>query len=821
MGTLATTAPSVMNDPMTVHHEDATPVVDLTLDNNHYPKKFNDIEHSLDQDLAREAIIYKFSGDKQTDYLDFNRTDIPRYLMAINPLEALARAQVIRQRLAHYKYLLFDAIKIKVKWNTGINMDGMGILWYDFAPGLDTACENLTCVSGTPSSCIANYSVTNSVELRIPFWLPSDKVNISQLLVFGKNDPSMFSQYNQSVRLLFNHIFPPYLQNQHLHFTVYASFENPRVEGQTLNAVEILTEMAARKDRDESEIFHLQGNLDSEPVQQGRSGIISGVAGHVGAIGNLLSGVPVIGTVASTVSTAANIIGGIAGMFGFGKPLSVETTTKVINRPFRGLGIPVVDDHSENLANQAITNTNPKYSNFITTKDEMDLEYVGRNSAIIDTFYFDMDNEHEDILWQTIIAPRENFNADFGLYNTYTTGQFVLNNFDLCAFETCDLEFEISKTPFHNGVIEVSYMPVTSDTGAGVHTSGGDEIQSVLKTESFSLVNLTRFTFSIPMIYETRWMNASQPFASVLVRVISPLSTNENINPRVRFTVALSYKGLRACNFRPAKFFSTAKYFTTADRSNVLVPFNTQSAPGDEVDEEVYDWQINIGNAEDAVTSTFGEPHRLDEEDVAITTGDVTRNLRPLTRIFSSAPLVPANSVPGAYYMKRHEFLNPYDTFISNNTQALHRYPNIFTMCAMLYWFNRGGFRYKLGSSNRGLGNKNMILAAPDRDTTQAFLPGYYNLDNVARNDLSQVEVPQGTETRFFYTAERDSYLVGKSSVIAHSAQPLEPRYFYAGADDFNFFGLHGVPQCTFVHRKGTTFTSSETLRYFNANSQT
>jgi hypothetical protein len=788
-----------MTDPMTVHHEDATPVADLSYDNNRYPIKFNDIPHNLSQDIAREALIFEFDGDNQDRFIDLNYKPAGHTLMSIIPVLLLANAEVIRQRLVHYKYLKFDAIKIKLTWNTGINLDGQGILWYDFAPGLDTSCENLTCVSGIPGSVIANYSVTNSVELSIPWWLPSDKINIPDLLSLNGEDPSNYSEYNISARLNFSHIFVPFLQNQHLHFNVYASFENPRVEGQTLNQEEMDLRQQMKQMRRERYQYYAQANnnLAVEPLAQGRSGVISDIANTVGTVADAVSGLPVIGEVAGLVSTASNIIGGIAGFFGFGKPHSIETTRKVIQRPYQGLGIPVVDDLSENLANQPLSHVDPKFGNFITDKDEMDFEYIGSNSAIVDQFNFNMEDGHGTELWHTVLTPRQLLYKDKDPIN-FTTGQFVAANFDLVSFEYVELEFILSKTAFHNGVIEVSYMPVTSVEGGEIHRAGGDEIQSVLKTEIHSITNETRFVVRVPLIYETRWVRNDTPFASIMVRVISPLSLNENVNPNVRVNVALSYKGLRCCTFRPQIFDSDSIYFENSRRISLQRPFARRPAPSS-ASSKKYDYvaQVNIGTAEDASLATFGTPEGITDLDVAVTTGDITRNLRPLTRIFATGDSTYFSEFAEDKLLERHAYMDPEDYFDIGDGDYLYRFPNAFLMCAQLFWFNRGGMRFKISSKNQDLDSRNMILAYPYRYWRESFMSGFYNLANVARNDILQVELPQGSEARFFYANERFSYTVNKTSVRVMAEAPMSDRYFYAGADDFSFMGLHGVPSLT------------------------
>jgi len=120
--------PSRMSDELTQHHEDTTTGMDITVSGNSFPFKNNDFTHDMTKDLSREVILNVFSGEDQTKFATFERQTFSHTLMNINPIQLLTQNQVIRQRLAHYKYLHFKSIRIKLVWNTSIQQDGMGWL---------------------------------------------------------------------------------------------------------------------------------------------------------------------------------------------------------------------------------------------------------------------------------------------------------------------------------------------------------------------------------------------------------------------------------------------------------------------------------------------------------------------------------------------------------------------------------------------------------------------------------------------------------------------------------------------------------------------
>jgi len=117
--------PSVVNDVMTQHLEDATPnVMPVKLNTTNFGS--GDIKHDMNQNLSREAIIYHADEVPAATAISFFTGGPANNLVfRIKPVQSLLNQRFIKSRTSFYRYIRFDSMKIKLKWNTNITVNGL------------------------------------------------------------------------------------------------------------------------------------------------------------------------------------------------------------------------------------------------------------------------------------------------------------------------------------------------------------------------------------------------------------------------------------------------------------------------------------------------------------------------------------------------------------------------------------------------------------------------------------------------------------------------------------------------------------------------
>lgn len=117
-------------------------------------------------------------------------------------------------------------------------------------------------------------------------------------------------------------------------------------------------------------------------------GPIGEIAGAVGSIANIVKGVPIpiVSEIATGVSWISDIVGGIAGIFGWSRPNSYAQIAPLQNVPGKFYTHISAEDQSVSLALSQKNELTKPLNIFPSAVDEMDLAFVCANPAVKDVF---------------------------------------------------------------------------------------------------------------------------------------------------------------------------------------------------------------------------------------------------------------------------------------------------------------------------------------------------------------------------------------------------------------------------------------------------
>lgn len=147
------------------------------------------------------------------------------------------------------------------------------------------------------------------------------------------------------------------------------------------------------------------------------SGPISGIASIVGGIADAASKIPIpiVGEIASGVSWVANIVGNIAGIFGWSRPTHMKEICEVSNVPGKNYTHVEAIDMGVNLSLSNRNELDKAYSIFPSAADEMDLGYCCANPALKEVYVWNVASGVSGSLHTIGVIP-----VGIGPFNRYT-----------------------------------------------------------------------------------------------------------------------------------------------------------------------------------------------------------------------------------------------------------------------------------------------------------------------------------------------------------------------------------------------------------------
>lgn len=299
-------------------------------------------------------------------------------------------------------------------------------------------------------------------------------------------------------------------------------------------------------------IFGPEGGLDKpaharvvrERKKQTKTGAVSSFLDNVSTATGYLDKIPVIGSVASMVSSAAGSFADAFAVFGWSKPITDQLGMVVaVNNMHQFL-----NHDGETKAQAFALGHNPQLpivSNFAGTDiDEMSFAYLKQVEAYVARFSWTLSNVTSDILYTTNVAP-----LNFGVSNstggatdvTYTSYPPAFWLSDKFAYWRggIKLKFKIVKTPYHSGRIVVSFA--VQDASHSITAS------AYVLREIIDIRSTNEFVITVPYIRKTNYLNTylgetadENTLGRLTVRVLNELKAPEAASSSIELLVYAS-----------------------------------------------------------------------------------------------------------------------------------------------------------------------------------------------------------------------------------------------------------------------------------------
>lgn len=679
-------------------------------------------------------------------------------------------SQPIFQDKANWKkYLRYDSITVRLSWTLIRSVSGLFYWWYEVSPGWATGQQGMACVTAYPGVTF-NVASQESVEMKIPWTHFTNAVSITS------NDN--LGPMATKIRLRLMPITAPFRPGtETLTFATHAVLDNPDLSMPSLYPITgtpsttlALPAWGVDGDipEDIEEIPELENQSGAAELTVMNKSKSFNPIDIVSSIGNMV-GIPQIGEVAQGIGAAANLIGMFTG-FGFSKPNNTTITTNIKNNPIYSPGLPHGDDNSKVMAVDPTATTDPASTTVFTSMDETAVSYIGERLAWIDRASFSTSTLQGSVIYS---RPVRIGRAGSPLGN-WTPGEFVAHHFKWVRCKAIKFTIAFAKTDLHNFELLAGF--VANDTTLTTPQIRPDTVQAKVFTKISSQANVWKAEISVPYASNHTWVSPDDVIGTFFLKLVNPLAAPITVDPEIEFVIGKQIIGLVCSKPQMVPMYPVSGVYQT-ETSTVTVLSGPALAEEEETPE--LENQINLGQDNEENSVEFGEPKDPTLEMVATTTGDASFSLRPLFRMFSAHTTVSPVLLSSTYFAR-----GP----ITNAANGQNNMFGALGIFKSMYFFHRGGVRWKF----TGQGN---YLSAMVGSTDHSSL--WTAVDtNLSR--VLEIEIPQykrsmfgaNCDNRAFYSADEDTRIT-----VYTDTDTSKIKSYYAGADDFTYFGLHGVPR--------------------------
>nr|APG78060.1 hypothetical protein 2 [Wenzhou shrimp virus 4] len=351
---------------------------------------------------------------------------------------------LIHSKIEFLNYWKSD-VEFEVKVNNAPTQQGCLYLWYEPLRGSDFPLE-----AGTPRAGLAqqtsypgaylNLEETDTATLIVPFLWYQEYFDITVLDTMGR-----------------------------FHVSVVAPLDGDSAA----TAVDVIINVRCinpdiRVPTTRGSAFRMEVAEVQMGPEEPRDGKITQLAQGVGRVADAVAGFPTLAPVAKSVSWISRLVGSAASAFGFSKPISIQETKPIMRFP--GFGMQQIEGVTPGLSAGAIQDNEIKHDR--PGPDEMDFKYICEKPVLIQSKQISLPTFN--VKGDTWLAMKTHPIPDELTYPLNATHDTVSGGPMQCLFTQFDkwrgtliYDFELIKTKFHKGRLQVSWIPLeTSDPGS-------------------------------------------------------------------------------------------------------------------------------------------------------------------------------------------------------------------------------------------------------------------------------------------------------------------------------------------------------------------
>lgn len=788
----------------------------------------NDFETLVDQIDETYSIVKTLEMPSRIRTLEFKTDTLTIFESSVQrayidlPSEALVSAK--KRKFLNFAYAKFD---VKLKFLVSAPKTTSGVFWICYSPYEDELRPRYEIANRDPAGITQypgvkiNLAESTSAELIVPYVDYREAYNIIR-------------DSKPNVKVLIYLLTP--LRN----ITTSTGKVTMTVEASLCN---ISLTCPTTHEPESTSMWSMQGLGENR-----RKGVISEVAGMVSNISGALSGVPVVGQIAKPVNFISNLVGGVASLIGFSRPITYSEQQNVTNTPARGYAHAKGIDNSVMLGFSQETELASLTNEFPSKSDEMDIDTILRTPGLSYV------SEWKDgVTFKDYVVP-----FYFGWENTTTEGVQKLRNasyFEYLAMlfryfrGDFVLTLEIAKTAFHAGKLEVFYCAGSENPNFTVDAATSYRVV-------WDISESNKLEFRLPFTYNKAFMSHDDPqdHGTIIFREVTPLQYNEGVEGAVDILIWKHYENVKfMCPVynsdirfepnpdpEPPEADPNDRTIYRADGVMTLDGISRNLVRYQYVDPITYIWfQDTVGGTIRNIKTGDFKVSRFDDFTTALvldasvqevpggagylpaeceSLGIIVHN-EPITKWYSQIKVeesgaeknvevlvskqrseqvltqVGGEIVTNLRFLTRSHRPTELTSFVSNTPVYFNFYgrdntidTDMLTYFSYMYRMMRGGIRYKLFHRTR-------------EGLTYSFLgdsiqPGL--VSHVTYNDICpvhEVELPYYNKNRRYIVGLEQPYDVPQGMVLVSTTNSNDAIVTQAGSDDFSFGLRVGPPR--------------------------
>lgn len=324
-----------------------------------------------------------------------------------------------------------------------------------------------------------------------------------------------------------------------------------------------------------------RGGFDKKNVQdKEKNGVVSTILSRASDLAGSFKPIPLLSSYAGVAEWFLRSASGAAASFGWAKPESEATLTRVImqNNPYLGVGDGEMASYKVGMS---ATNKLEQLIGFAGNDlDEMSFEYVSNRPAYIATFNWATSAPQGTELYTLDLGPKSlitNYTiaANNNIY-TMTPFSFISSYFSHWRADMV-VCLKIVKTEFHTGRLGVTFH-------VGLSSSPTANQECYLSREVLDLKESDTFVITVPYTSLVPFLSSTEVMGRLHVIVYNPLNAPSTVANNVNIIVEVSAKrvhfnGVSGYAFCPATG-TNASWVPQSDTSEIELREKVITMPG-------------------------------------------------------------------------------------------------------------------------------------------------------------------------------------------------------------------------------------------------
>lgn len=237
-------------------------------------------------------------------------------------------------------------------------------------------------------------------------------------------------------------------------------------------------------------------STDGAEAKEKKAGIVSRVAGTAKEAFDALTAIPVISTFANVGSLVAGAVAGVAGLFGWSKPID-DTKTTLFQQEFgRHFATSEGDSKAKILALSRSNKVSHASHVALSNQDEMSISYITSKFTYLTSFTYATESPTNTVLSIVPVSPSAcGKQTLIGGVNSFNTFLSYLSAHFSAWRGSIEYKFKLVKTPFHTGRLRFIWIPGVEDS-VDINTIDVNSCYS----EVYDIRERTEIDFTVPYV---------------------------------------------------------------------------------------------------------------------------------------------------------------------------------------------------------------------------------------------------------------------------------------------------------------------------------